>query len=264
TRALSAASPALEGTSTNLVVNGSFEEPPISPGTIQYFSSLPGWQLAFGSSIELQNRAAGLPFDGNQLVELDSFDNTGIFQDLPTVPGQSYTVTFHYSARPGVPASSGGMEFWWDGQLIAPIALDGTSLSETDWHAYTFNLTATSTTTRLQFNATGTGDTVGAYLDGVSVRVTPSGPGTVTDQRGVLAFGAPDIGAFEFNPLAVTNTNDTGPGSLRDAILNANALGGGTITFAIGPSGSHHVIQVGLETSGAGLPAITSPVLIDG
>src|SRR5262245_3665755 len=47
------------------------------------------------------------------------------------------------------------------------------------------------------------------------------------------------------DPLyTVTNLNDFGPGSLREAILNNNnSTGGNTITFAIDTPGSSHTIQ---------------------
>ncbi len=57
----------------------------------------------------------------------------------------------------------------------------------------------------------------------------------------------------------MTNTNDSGPGSLRQAILNANAHPGlDTVTFDIAASG--------LQTIGllSPLPTITDPVVIDG
>src|ERR1700682_849666 len=58
--------------------------------------------------------------------------------------------------------------------------------------------------------------------------------------------------------FTVSNTNDSGPGSLRQAILNANANSGlDTIAFAIGS---------GLQTIAplSPLPAITDPVIVDG
>jgi CSLREA domain-containing protein len=59
--------------------------------------------------------------------------------------------------------------------------------------------------------------------------------------------------------LVVTNTNDSGPGSLRQAIQCANASPGlDTITFNIPGSG----VQIISPTSP--LPAITDPVIIDG
>ena len=62
-----------------------------------------------------------------------------------------------------------------------------------------------------------------------------------TDQRGVARpqGAATDIGAFELlpNPLVVTNTNDAGAGSLRQALLDANlSAGTDNITFSL-PAG---------------------------
>lgn len=59
--------------------------------------------------------------------------------------------------------------------------------------------------------------------------------------------------------FTVSNTLDSGPGSLRQALLDANAAPGlDTIAFNI-PGTGPHSIQVGST-----LPGITSPVLIDG
>jgi hypothetical protein len=60
----------------------------------------------------------------------------------------------------------------------------------------------------------------------------------------------------------VTNTADTGPGSLRQAIADANFNAGvlDDIVFSI-PGGGPHVITLG---SGSPLPAISDPVFING
>lgn len=57
----------------------------------------------------------------------------------------------------------------------------------------------------------------------------------------------------------VTNTNDTGAGSLRQAITDANGTpGSNTITFNIPGAGVHTI------SPATALPAITQPVVIDG
>ena len=60
--------------------------------------------------------------------------------------------------------------------------------------------------------------------------------------------------------FSVTNTNDSGPGSLRQAILDANAApGADTIVFSVGPAGSSVLIQPSTL-----LPPISETVTIDG
>ncbi|MFY9556730.1 MAG: FG-GAP-like repeat-containing protein, partial [Blastocatellia bacterium] len=73
---------------------------------------------------------------------------------------------------------------------------------------------------------------------------------------------APSMVLTPSSIITVTNTDDNGPGSLRQAILDANANPGlDTITFSIG-SGVQ-TINVGSMT-GLALPTITSPVNVDG
>ena len=75
------------------------------------------------------------------------------------------------------------------------------------------------------------------------------------------------LGLSEAGPAAtftVTNTNDTGPGSLRQALLDANANAGlDTIAFNVSGAGCDGS-GVCTITTASSLPTISSPVVIDG
>lgn len=72
-----------------------------------------------------------------------------------------------------------------------------------------------------------------------------------------LVFAAPT--SVQAATYIVTNTNDSGAGSLRQAILDANANAGpDTISFSIPGAGVHTI------TPATALPSITGPVVIDG
>lgn len=89
-------------------------------------------------------------------------------------------------------------------------------------------------------------------------------PATDARQQGRPSDGngdgatAVDIGAFEVLGTCVTNTNDSGPGSLRQAILDNEALGGGFVCFNIPGPGPHTIVPVN------GLPFMTRTITIDG
>src|SRR5712691_4869494 len=82
--------------------------------------------------------------------------------------------------------------------------------------------------------------------------------GTVTTSTVLTSETAADWHAL-LNTFVVTKTNDSGPGSLRQAIINANGLAGtDTITFNITGAGVHTI------TLASALPTITDKVIIDG
>ena len=139
----------------------------------------------------------------------------------------------------------------------------------------------TSTTFRLQFFHSDTCDPSGfgegQYLFGDTL-VTTDGSGDVSfsfdfdasvPESAFITATATDTtlgttsefsqATIAVRPFVVTNTNDSGTGSLRWTIINANAFAGtDTITFAI-PGTGPFTIQPNSE-----LPTIFDPVIIDG
>lgn len=162
---------AADGLAQNLVTNGSFEEPVIGLGTFALLPSIPGWTLFKGQFIEVQSGDHwGTPAAGSQLVELDSTESSGIFQDVPTQPGLECELSFAFSARPefGGPTEN-HLQVRWDGELVADLTADGTALTDTDWSYHIRVVTASDTITRLDLEDVGLSNGAGTYIDDVSV-----------------------------------------------------------------------------------------------
>ena len=172
--------------STNLIVNGSFEDLSANPGvqqlannTWQVFNSIPGWTTFSGAGIEVRRNVAGVAQDGVQFVELDSHGtnpNSTMQQVLSsTVSGQRYTLSFWYSPRPNtstLPANTNNISVSWNGSALLP-TLGGTNNTGTHhWQQYSYTVVGTGADT-LRFAAFGAQDTYGGSLDNVSVTAVP-------------------------------------------------------------------------------------------
>jgi hypothetical protein len=164
----------------NLVRNGSFEHPLVRIHNSFPFASIPGWQLAFGPNIEIQNHVAGDPAVGNQFVELDSDASSGIYQRVPTRPHRLYRIQFFFSPRPGTSAAENVLVVKWHRRVVATLTADGRGLTNTSWRLYAFKVRPSGgQTTRLEFDDAGISDSVGTYIDGVTVSPWRGHPTTV-------------------------------------------------------------------------------------
>jgi len=79
------------------------------------------------------------------------------------------------------------LEVRWGGELVtSAISADGSSLTQTNWTKHEFTVTATSDVTRLQFADIGTANSLGNFIDNVSV----TGPSysQITEENGCTEF----------------------------------------------------------------------------
>ena len=152
----------------NIVVNGSFEQVSAgnnqATGTWNIYNSITGWSGT--PNIEVRDAVAGNAQQGSNFVELDTSNNSGMFQ---TVTGSGWhQLSFWYSARMNVAAGSNGLSFTFgnlSGQVLANVAGAPTG---NVWQQYT-GLVLLNGPTSLMFSAFGTGDGHGGSLDNVSV-----------------------------------------------------------------------------------------------
>lgn len=166
TLAVLLAAPLLAAAS-NLVANGSFESDAMAGGSWSTFQNLSGW-TGGPAGIELRNNVAGAAFDGVNFVELDTAQNSSMFQDIGTTQGQAYTLSFAYSAREGIAGSSNGIEVLWNGLSQGVFTQAGAPVGHV-WGVVSLALTGALQTSTLTFRAVGTSDSFGGSLDAVSL-----------------------------------------------------------------------------------------------
>lgn len=154
-----------------LIVNGGFEQPAMGGGNFRQLPSIPGWRLAAGVAIEVQNRVAGSPAEGAQHVELAAEAPTSIYQEVSVSPGATYELSFAYSPRPGVATARGNaVEVWIDGVRAMTMSAPGEGLTDTRWMRVSLPVRAARASLRVEFRDASDPDTVSGYIDDVSLR----------------------------------------------------------------------------------------------
>jgi choice-of-anchor C domain-containing protein len=170
------------------IVNFSFESKVVTfQDNFEYYyagdPAITGWSI-IGNSVDLLRTPRWVAQNANQCVDLVGVSAGGIFQDVPTVPGQEYRLTFWLAGNPEFVGSTGGPfvktgKLSWNGSTVANLSFDvtGKTNSNLGWTQYTYDLKATGATTRLQFEGTNAG-IAGLLLDNVDLIPIPE-PSTV-------------------------------------------------------------------------------------
>lgn len=170
---------------TNYVLNGSFEEDHTVIGSSwRVFNTVGDWTTLSGAGIEIQGSGVVVNAqDGNFYVELDSHNgnggatgvttNTSMGQMLSLTQG-SYQLSFWYRPRTSTVGDNGILASINGFDLLA----DGVKSGGSDWNQYLLDFSVGSDGDYLlSFGANGQANTLGGFMDNVSVSAIPE-PGT--------------------------------------------------------------------------------------
>jgi hypothetical protein len=162
-----------------LIINGSFEEGH-GLGTNQWglFEYLPGWYantIKRNAAIEVQNgpNIGGISAsDGTAKVELDAHDKDGysssdvvVVQDIVTNSNELYILSFDYSARVANNKKTNRARVLWNGKKVANL-----NNNSVGWKSYSIQVKSISEIQRLEFIGKQDSDTVGGYIDNISLK----------------------------------------------------------------------------------------------
>lgn len=145
------------------------------------FSTLPGgWYSTTGGGIEVQTKKTlgnVDPHSGDHYVELDSERGSGVGsnsdmrQDLGVLGAGAYELSFWYRPRTGTGATDGILvELLGTGLSWAVV---GTDTSAWVNSLFTFSVAPGTGPVTLRFAATGAADTLGGFIDTVSMTPAP-------------------------------------------------------------------------------------------
>ncbi len=186
------------GSAQNLLIDGSFESPSLTPGlsgySVYYLNpgALGAWQTTESQfEIWANPSPTELAVDGTQHLELlDTASTATVFQSFATTNGQAYQFSFFHSPRPGfdnrMTASVNSTALVTFNELGSTFAQNAFA-----WQEYTALFTATGPTTTISFtdsalNPTAIGN--GSHIDGVSVIAIPE-PSTYAAILGAAMLG---------------------------------------------------------------------------
>lgn len=219
-------------------INASFETPVITNGLYPDFSidddSVQGWRTtATDEKMEfwpVPNYENHPGYQGNQFIELNATEISGLYQDYDSPEGTTFTYSFGHKARQGTDVCE---------VLAGPpggpyVSIQTASTGVAAWATYTGTYTtpAGQPLTRFIFKAVSTGSgspTTGNFLDGIDFKadnsiksVSESNLTCMLNTTTVTAAGAGEWGAEPGNPSPTTIDN---PSSNTTTISGFDATG---------------------------------------
>ncbi len=155
-----------------IVMNNSFESPHLEvidagERIFNVGDLFDGWTIESGN-VRLTNAWQALL--GTQSLDLNATGAGAIYQDIPTVAGQAYTLRFVMAGNPNGGNPVKEMEVWWGDTFLGIYTFDttGHTATEMGWFTYEVPVVATGNATRLRFVSLTVGEQ-GPVVDGVFV-----------------------------------------------------------------------------------------------
>jgi hypothetical protein len=182
----------------NLLSNPSFESPiitnedhwdvfpsPVDGWNVVWVDPTPAENKPEVANLEIQHGPFYTPADGDQFAELDSNwtgpggvvnfphpASTRIYQDINTIPGATYQLSFAFSPKPGYDSNDNKLDVVWGDTNVASLNADGSALTQTNWTNHSYTLVATSSVTRVSFADAGFPNSFGTFLDATNLTCT--------------------------------------------------------------------------------------------
>lgn len=201
-------------------INPSFEFPLVTgiyPATDVYQNTVQGWRTtASDNRMEfwpVPNMESHPGYEGNQFIELNAYEPSGLYQDYDSPAGTVFTYSFGHKGR-----SAGGpdvleLRAGTPGGTLSTVTVASTG--KDNWVTYTgtYTVPAGQTVTRFMFIAISTSATgptalsTGNFLDGIRftadnsvVSVTPSQATCIDNVVTVVGSGTGEWSAYPTNP----------------------------------------------------------------
>jgi hypothetical protein len=215
---------AVQAQSSNLVVNGGFETGDFTSWTLSGFN--------YPASVD--DGTTGLfsqisPHSGNYEANFESDGGAGyqyLSQTLPTTAGASYLLSFWFD---NAPSNFGEFLLTWNGSTLLETVGVGPVYSAANWTEMRFVVSATGSSTVLQFGFASLNSII--VLDDISVVSAPLGDG----------YGY----MLDADGTSLTITNYTGPGGVVTVPSNLN----GHLVTGIGAANSETAVFSASVTS---------------
>jgi choice-of-anchor C domain-containing protein len=178
---------------TNLIQNGSFETATVNPGPFLQLNAgstvITGWTVSQGSIDYIGTYWQAS--DGGRSLDIHGSWIGKIEQTFNTTIGATYRVTFDLAGNPNASPIIKDMRVSAGGSSADfSFNTTGKSNSNMGWLSKSWDFTANSTTTTLEFIGLGNSD-AGAALDNVSVIAVPE----PSSMLGLLGLGVLGIGS---------------------------------------------------------------------
>jgi hypothetical protein len=256
--AISKPSPAF-AVETNLIVNGDFEEPPL-PCRLwlpvpEGSGFITGWNVNVAStnndnggcdsfpnyshSVDLLFFAGGpdpIVYSGQQSIDMSGTYSTpgdSIYQDVPTKPGRTYTLTFYTSSNGG--PMENGLTVEWNEVPIDTISTP----DQGQWTVHTYTVQANSELTRLRFVG-NVGGGQGSLLDTVSLvggsdeeAPVVSCPPAITVPVGSVPPAATSVAEFTAQGGSIADNQDPNPSVASSDVVSGSCPALVTRTYTV-------------------------------